>query len=76
MTSGTSASAPTSKIPTSKVTAASLGGAIATIFWIIAAATFWKGTFDETALTALTGSTATVMAFVFGYVVNETRATD
>jgi hypothetical protein len=54
-------------MPSPKVTAAALGGAIATIIWILIAA-LSPGTFSDTAITALTGSTATVLSFVFGYV--------
>jgi hypothetical protein len=52
------------------VSAAGLGGALATIFWTVAAATWWKNTFSDTALAALTGATATVLAFVWGYLTN------
>jgi hypothetical protein len=50
-----------------KVGAAALGGAIATIFWAIAAATWWKNTFSDSTLAAITGATATVLSFVLGY---------
>lgn len=57
--------------PTKKVSAATLGSAVALVFWTVAASTFWQGTFGETALTALTGGTGTILAFAFGYVVRE-----
>ncbi len=58
--------------PTNKVNAAGIGGAIATLFWVIACSTFWKGTFDDTALSALTTASTTILAFGLGYVVKET----
>ncbi len=54
-----------------KVQAAGVGAAIATIFWVVAAATFCKGTFSDTALSALTGSSSTVLAFILGYIVRD-----
>ncbi len=50
-----------------KVSAAALGGAIATIFWAIAAATWWKHTFSAATLATLTGATATILAYLLGY---------
>lgn len=47
--------------------AAALGGSIATIFWTVAAATFWEGVFSETAIAALAGATTTLLAFVFAF---------
>ncbi len=56
-----------SYVPSTKVGAAGLGGAVATIFWLVASLTFWEGVFPDAALTSLTGSSATVLAFLFGY---------
>jgi hypothetical protein len=50
-----------------KVNSAALGSAVATIFWSIAAATFLKNTFSDSTLAALTGATATILAYLFGY---------
>jgi hypothetical protein len=50
-----------------KVNFAALGAAIATIFWSIAAATWWKNAFSAATLAALTGATATVLSFGLGY---------
>ncbi len=50
-----------------KVGGAALGSALATIFWSIAAATWWKNTFSDATLAALTGATATILAYLFGY---------
>lgn len=52
-----------------KVLAGSFGAAVATLFWVIAAATFWEGTFTDTELSALVGATATVVASLLGYLV-------
>ena len=52
-----------------KVGAAALGGAVATIFWAIAAAVWWKDTFSAATLAALTGATATVLSALFGYLI-------
>jgi hypothetical protein len=49
-----------------KVTAAAVGTAVATILWTVTA-TFAPGVFTDTAITTLTGATGTVFAFVFGY---------
>jgi hypothetical protein len=51
----------------SKVSAAALGSAVATIFWVIAAATWWKNTFSDSTLAVLTGASATILAYVLGY---------
>lgn len=53
--------------PSTKVTVATLGGALATILWILMSETFLEGVFTAGALTALTGGTATVFAFVLAY---------
>lgn len=54
-----------------KVTAAALASAVSTILWVVAAATVWKGTFSDVSLSALTGATSTVLAFLLGYVVRD-----
>jgi hypothetical protein len=59
----------TSNRPSNKVGAAGLGGAVATVVWTLAAATFWKNTFSDVTLASLTGSSATIFAFVLGYFV-------
>jgi len=50
-----------------KVNFAALGAALGTIFWTIAAATWWKHTFSAATLAALTGATATIVSFGLGY---------
>jgi hypothetical protein len=50
-----------------KVNFAALGAALATIFWAVAAATWWKHTFSAATLAALTGASATIVSFVLGY---------
>ena len=59
-----------------KVGSAALGSALATIFWSIAAATWWKNTFSDATLAALTGATATILAYVFGYLKTDRLRTD
>ena len=54
-----------------KVTAASFAAAITTIFWTIAAATFWKKTFSDSSLAALTGASATVLAYAGSYITRD-----
>jgi hypothetical protein len=53
-----------------KVTGATLGGALATILWILlwAFVTPVKEHLSEEAITALTGASGTIFAFVLGYV--------
>ncbi len=50
-----------------KTFAATVAGALSIIFWTIAAATFWKGTFAAEEMAALTTSTTTVVAALFAY---------
>lgn len=50
-----------------KANFAGLGAALATIFWAIAAATWWKQTFSPETLATLTGATGTIMSFGFAY---------
>jgi len=52
-----------------KVLGSSFGAALATLFWTIAAATFWADKFTDTELAALVGSTAAVIAALVGYFV-------
>lgn len=59
-----------------KVNFAALGAALATIFWAIAAATFWKHTFSAATLAALTGATATIVSFGLGYWIPDTLRRD
>ena len=54
-----------------KVTGATVAAAVSTLFWTIAGETFFKETFSQTALTALTGATATILAFIFGYIIKD-----
>lgn len=49
-----------------KVNIASVGAAISAVFWTIAAATFWKDTFSDATIAALTGFTTTIVVFVLG----------
>lgn len=56
-----------------KVTGATLGGAFATVVWILLAA-FVKGireNLSDTEITALTGATATIFAFILGYFIRD-----
>jgi hypothetical protein len=57
----------------SKVTAASVASALATIFWTVAIATFAKNTFSDVTVAVLTGATTTVLTFVLGYFVPESN---
>jgi hypothetical protein len=57
----------------SKVAVSSVGAAISALFWTIAAATFWKGTFSDATIAALTGFTTTIVTFVLGYFVPESQ---
>lgn len=50
-----------------KVNFAALGAALATIFWAVAAATWWKHAFSPATLAALTGATATIVSFGLSY---------
>jgi hypothetical protein len=50
---------------TSVNTASAVGSAVATIIWVLIAA-LSPGTFDDTAITALTGASATVIGFLIG----------
>ena len=59
-----------------KVIASGFGTAVATIFWIIASATFWQDVFTEQELVALTGSTAVVIAGLLGYLVPDPARRD
>jgi hypothetical protein len=52
-----------------KTFAATAAGALSILFWTIATATFWKGTFAAEELTALTTSTTTVVAALLAYLV-------
>ncbi|GGM62984.1 hypothetical protein GCM10012275_37070 [Longimycelium tulufanense] len=54
-----------------KVGAAALGAAVATIFWTIAGATFWKDTFTASEISGLCGASATVLAFILGYFIRD-----
>jgi hypothetical protein len=54
-----------------KTVAASLGSAVAILFWTIASATFFEGDFDDTAIIALTGATSTIASFAFGYLIRD-----
>jgi hypothetical protein len=55
-----------------KVNAAALAAAAATIIWTVIAA-LSPGTFSETAIASLTGATGTILAFVFGFVIRDTK---
>ncbi len=64
-----------------KTFAATVAGALSIIFWTIAEATFWKGTFTTEELATLTTSTTTLVAALFAYFVPdkgyvESRAAD
>ena len=56
-----------------KVTAAAVGTALATILWTLTA-TLAPGIFTDTAITSLTGATGTLFAFVFGYLIPDRAA--
>jgi hypothetical protein len=53
-----------------KIVASSVGGALATIIWIVVGALMPR-TFSDAQVTALTGATATVLAFAFGYLATD-----
>lgn len=55
-----------------KVPAAALGAAFATIIWTIVAS-LSPGTFDESAVVALTGATGTILAVAFGYGIRDAK---
>jgi hypothetical protein len=54
-----------------KVTGATLGGALATILWtlLLAYSPDLKQTLGDAGVTAITGATGTVFAFLLGYLV-------
>jgi hypothetical protein len=52
-----------------KVFGGSFGVAVATIFWTVAAVTFWEGEFTDVQLTSLTGATAILVSGFVGYMV-------
>jgi hypothetical protein len=54
-----------------KVLAGAFGAAVSTVFWTIAVATFWKGTFSPEQLAALVGSTGVVVGTLLGYLVRD-----
>jgi hypothetical protein len=54
-----------------KVVAGGLGSALATLLWIVLVKTVAKNTFSGDELAVLIGATATVLSFVFGYVVRD-----
>lgn len=54
-----------------KVTGATVAAAVSTFFWTLAGETFWESTLSQTALLSLTGATATILAFVFGYIIKD-----
>lgn len=51
---------------------ATIAGALSIVFWTIAAATFWKGTFTTEELATLTTSTTTLTAALFAYLMPNT----
>lgn len=59
--------------PSNKVTAGTLGAAVATLFWAIAARTFWK-TMTADDITLYVSATAVVLTMVFGFVLPESAA--
>ena len=62
------------RLPVSpKVTVAALGAALSAMGWILLAAFVEpiKANMDPNAITAVTGATATVLAFVLGYIVRD-----
>lgn len=56
--------------PSKKIGAVAIGGALATILWILLATYVTTGISKE-AITALTGATSTIFAFALGYFVPE-----
>jgi hypothetical protein len=59
-----------SKAISPKVTAATLGGALATILWTLLAAYVPAiKSIGDAGITAITGSTGTVFAFILGYLI-------
>ena len=54
-----------------KVAAGGVAGAMATLFWVVAANTFLHGVFNDSALTALTGASTTLFGAILGYFVKD-----
>ena len=55
-----------------KVNAAAAAAAVATIIWTVVAAVS-PGMFSETAIASLTGATGTVLAFVLGFLIRDSK---
>jgi hypothetical protein len=55
-----------------KVNAAAAAAAAATIIWTVVAA-LSPGTFSETAIASLTGATGTILAFVLGFLIRDSK---
>lgn len=54
-----------------KVFAAAAAGMVSIVFWTIAVATFWKGTFTAETLTVLTTVTTTALSSLAAYLVSD-----
>lgn len=55
-----------------KVGAATLAAALATIIWTLIAV-LAPGTFSEAAISSMTGATGTVLAFVLGFAIRDSK---
>ena len=53
-----------------KVVGATLGGAIATIFWVLVSH-YWLTGLSKEEVSSLTGATGTLLSFAFGYLVRD-----
>jgi len=58
-----------------KVSAATLAAALATIVWTLVAS-FAPGAFTEPAISSLTGATGTILAFVLGFAIRDSKRAD
>jgi hypothetical protein len=55
--------------PNPKVTAASIGSAVATLIWFVISIANWlPEDVSQEAIAGATGATATVMSFLFGFI--------
>jgi hypothetical protein len=61
------ASTSSTTTPSPKVIAGGIAGALATVFWTIAGATFWRHTLDTAAIGTLAPSTSTLVSVIAGY---------
>jgi hypothetical protein len=65
---------PTVRTVSPKVGAATLAAAFATVIWTLVAS-LSPGTFTEAAISSLTGATGTILAFVLGFAISDSKRT-